>query len=146
MQNRGDVGPLILEVFRLNSRLLAAGDELVAPLGLTSARWQVLGAIALSTVDQPVAHIARTMGLQRQGVQRIVNELSEDGLVAFCDNPHHRRAPLVVLTEKGQAAYSAAMRKREPWVENLAEGISKDEIASTLRVLSIIRQRVDEAS
>ena len=67
MPRRDDLGLLILEVFRLNGRLLAAGDELVAPLGLTSARWQVLGAIALSTVNQPVAHLAHALGLQRQG-------------------------------------------------------------------------------
>ncbi|MDH3233798.1 MAG: MarR family transcriptional regulator, partial [Alphaproteobacteria bacterium] len=39
------VTALILETFRLNGRLLAAGDRLVGDLGLTSARWQVLGAI-----------------------------------------------------------------------------------------------------
>lgn len=143
MPHRDDLGLLILEVFRLNGRLLAAGNELVAPLGLTSARWQVLGAIALSTRDQPVAHIARAMGLQRQGVQRIVHELVQEGFVAFRDNPHHRRAPLVVLTEKGRAAYSAAMRKREPWVKDLAEGISNDEIVSALKILSTLRERLD---
>ena len=47
---------LILETFRLNGRLLAAGDALVRDLGLTSARWQILGAIALSPVPLPVAH------------------------------------------------------------------------------------------
>ena len=61
------VTALILEVFRLNGRLLAAGDRLVAKLGLTSARWQVLGAIALSPSAEPVARLARNMGLHRQG-------------------------------------------------------------------------------
>ena len=36
---------LVLEVFRLNGRMIASGDSLVAKIGLTSARWQVLGAI-----------------------------------------------------------------------------------------------------
>ena len=36
---------LILDLFRLNSLILTAGDRLVARLGLTSARWQILGAI-----------------------------------------------------------------------------------------------------
>ncbi|MEM7211572.1 MAG: MarR family transcriptional regulator, partial [Pseudomonadota bacterium] len=38
------VTALILDVFRLNGRLLLAGDRLVSELGLTSARWQILGA------------------------------------------------------------------------------------------------------
>ena len=36
------VTELIVETFRLNGRLLEAGDELVRPLGLTSARWHLL--------------------------------------------------------------------------------------------------------
>ena len=54
---------LILEIFRVNGRLIAAGDILVKDIGLTGARWQVLGAIATSSIPLPVAHIARRMGL-----------------------------------------------------------------------------------
>ena len=70
---------LILETFRLNGRLLAAGDALVRDLGLTSARWQVLGAAAMSPVPLPVAHLARNMGLSRQAVQRVADELRRGG-------------------------------------------------------------------
>lgn len=37
------LGGLILEVFRLNGTLIAQGDQKVAPFGLSSARWQVMG-------------------------------------------------------------------------------------------------------
>src|SRR4051795_8784864 len=96
---------LIIETFRLNGRLLAAGDGLVADLGLTSARWQIMGAIALSPVPLPVASIARNMGLARQTVQKLVNEMESDGLLRFAPNPHHRRAQLVLFTDQGRAAY-----------------------------------------
>ena len=46
---------LVLELFRLNNRLLAAGDRLVAGIGLTSARWKVLGTISTAERPQPVA-------------------------------------------------------------------------------------------
>src|SRR3974390_333682 len=87
---------VMLDLFRLSSLLLTAGDRLVAPLGLTSARWQILGAIALAARPQPVAWLARGLGANRQNVQRIVNDLQEEGFVAFEVNPHHRRAQLVV--------------------------------------------------
>lgn len=138
------VSLLILDVFRLNGRLLAAGDRLVAGLGLTSARWQVLGAIALAPTPQPVAWIARSMGLYRQGVQRIVNELAEEGFVAFADNPHHRRAKLVALTAQGRKACAAADRLQKPWVNALGKGLSAGELATARRVLTILRERLDE--
>src|SRR6201995_2831725 len=106
---------LILEGFRVNGGLIAAGDRLVADLGLTSARWQVLGAIALSPAAEPVARLARSMGLHRQGVQRIVNELEAEGIVALEDNPYHRRAKLVRLTKAGDGLFRAAGQRQRPW-------------------------------
>src|SRR5580692_5638576 len=100
---------LIIETFRLNGRLLAAGDALVADLGLSSARWQVIGAVGLAAAPLPVAQIARNMGLTRQAVQRVVNDLGRMGLVRHAPNPHHRRAKLVLLTAAGRAAYAAAL-------------------------------------
>src|SRR4051794_25346969 len=101
---------LMLDLFRVNSLLLTAGDRLVAPLGLTSARWQTLGAIVAAERPQPVAWLARDLGANRQNVQRIVNDLEREGLVVFEANPHHRRAQLVVLTDKGRQTYGSAMR------------------------------------
>lgn len=80
---------LVLEVFRLNGRLLSAGDKLVAEAGLTSARWQVLGAIHYASEPQTVSWLARSMGLTRQAVQRIVNDLVGEGLIALKTNPAH---------------------------------------------------------
>ena len=137
---------LFLEVFRLNGRLLASGDKLVAGLGLTSARWQVLGAIAFSPTAEPVARLSRNMGLHRQGVQRIVNELVKEGLVAFQPNPHHRRANLVVLTARGREIYDQADRLQIPWVNALSEGIEAGAIGSAIRTLQMLRKRLERQS
>lgn len=137
---------LVLEIFRLNGRLLAAGDRLVADVGLTSARWQVLGAIHYADEPQTVSWLARSMGLTRQAVQRIVNEMEADGLVTFKANPAHRRAPLVVLTRKGQAAYAAADRRQTPWVNALASGLDRADLKSALDLLSVIRSKLEAAS
>src|SRR5260370_16676944 len=88
---------LILAVFRLNGRLIAEGDRLVGSLGLTSARWQVLGALALAGAGQTVPDIARAMGLTRQSVQRVANELVEAGLLERSGNPRHAPAHLIPL-------------------------------------------------
>jgi DNA-binding MarR family transcriptional regulator len=137
---------LVLEIFRLNGRLLTAGDKLVADIGLSSARWQVLGAIHYASEPQTVSWLARSMGLTRQAVQRIVNELEADGLVTFKPNPAHRRAHLVVFTRKGQSAYAAADRRQIPWVNALAKGLDRADLDITLGVLSVIRRRLEVAN
>ncbi|WP_213284970.1 MarR family winged helix-turn-helix transcriptional regulator [Bradyrhizobium sp. sGM-13] len=137
---------LVLAVFRLNGRLLAAGDRLVSDLGLTSARWQVLGAIALAPNPQPVAWLARSMGLNRQGVQRIVNEMAEDGLVELQPNPNHRRAHLVALTRRGQDAFETASALQVPWANALAKGLNPDELAAMTRIAKLLSERLDESA
>ncbi|SEH25727.1 DNA-binding transcriptional regulator, MarR family [Methylobacterium sp. 275MFSha3.1] len=134
---------LVIEVFRINGELLAAGDTLVGDLGLTSARWQVLGAIALSPVPLPVAHIARNMGLTRQAVQRLVDEMRADGLVRLEPNPHHRRAMLVLATESGEAAYRAAIARQERWADALTSGLSPEAFEAAGSLLREMRERIE---
>lgn len=144
---RGDaMTDLLLDLFRLNNQLLAAGDRLVARLGLTSARWQILGAIVAADYPQPVAWLARNLGANRQNVQRIVNDLEKEGLVAFETNPHHRRAQLVVLTGKGKKTFDAAMGLQAPWINSLSEGLLVKDIATTHRVLITLRQKLSGKS
>jgi hypothetical protein len=55
---------LILEIFRVNGLIPAAGHRLSKDLRLTSARWQVMGALG----DGPLtaSQVARRIGLSRQ--------------------------------------------------------------------------------
>lgn len=133
---------LVIETFRLNGDLLASGDRLVADVGLTSARWQVLGAVELSQVPLSVAHTARNMGLSRQAVQRVADELAEQGFVAYAPNPHHVRAKLVVLTEKGKRAYRSAMALQRPWARKLRKDLSAQDVRIALKVMRAIRGRL----
>jgi DNA-binding MarR family transcriptional regulator len=137
---------LILDLLRLNSLILTAGDRLVAPLGLTSARWQILGAIVSAEHPQPVAWLARNIGANRQNVQRIINDLHKERLVAFATNPHHRRAQLVVLTDKGRQAFDAAMALQAPWINGLADGVSAKDIETVRRVVIALREKLENGA
>jgi len=134
---------LVLDLFRLDSLLLTAGDRLVSPLGLTSARWQVLGTIVAAVRPQPVAWLARDLGGNRQNVQRIINDLHKEQLVAFEVNPHHRRAQLVVLTEKGRRTFEAAMELQAPWINDLSDGLSVKDIRTVHRVVRSLRDKLE---
>lgn len=99
------VTELTLAVFRLNGILLHWGDKLVAPLGLTSARWQVLGAIALADTPLTAPQVGGSMGVTRQGAQKQLNLLAEQGLVEPHPNPSNQRSPFYALTPEGWARY-----------------------------------------
>ena len=134
---------MMLDLFRLKSLLLRAGDRLVAPLSLTSARWQILGAIFSTERPEPVAWIARDLGANRQNVQRIINDLHKGGLVVFEPNPHHRRAQLVVLTDKGKQTFDAAMELQTPWVNRLSKGLTIMDLETVHRAITSLRKTLE---
>ena len=109
-----------LESFRFHGALMAAGERLMEPVGLTSARWQVLSTVARAEQPETVANIGRIMGLTRQGVQRIVNDLIAGGLLQITTNPHHKRASLICLTDLGHGAFLSIKERQVPWANELA--------------------------
>ena len=102
---------IVLEIFKLNGLLVSEGDKLVKDISLTSARWKVLGALSNGPGPMIVADIARMMGLSRQAVQRLSNEMIKDGLLETQLNPDHQRAKLLTLTDSGKYAYEQAIQR-----------------------------------
>lgn len=135
---------LILAVFRLNGRLVSAGDRLVGEVGLTSARWQVLGALVLQDGKATVSDAARVMGLTRQAVQRLATAMIAEGLIETTPNPRHARAPLLRLSSQGRAAYAAAARRQAPWARELARGVTISELDRSQTLIATLASRLEQ--
>ena len=105
---------------RLSGQVLAVAEDLTRPVGLTAARWQVLGAVLRGPLT--VSGIARAMGMTRQGVQRIADLVVEQGLAEYVDNPAHRRSKLVRVTDEGVAA----IRRIDPGHAAMAERLRNE--------------------
>src|SRR3954454_7201537 len=98
------ISELMLEVAQCFFRVRAIGQK----AGLIT-RWgggafgfmRSLALLGPLTVPQ----IAQMRPTSRQRMQRLADELADEGLVEFIDNPKHRRSKLVQLTRKGDARY-----------------------------------------
>jgi DNA-binding MarR family transcriptional regulator len=124
---------LVLTVFRVNGLLLEAGDRLTAPVGQTSARWQVMGCI--DDEARSVADIARIMGLARQSVQRIADILVEDGLASYEENPVHKRAKLLRLNTRGLKTLRTIEAAQQTWANTVGQEIGERDLVKVTQVL-----------
>ena len=99
---------LIADVYELAGQSRRTSESLARGIGQTAARWHVLSVLS----DQPrtVATAARRLGLARQSVQRVVNELVNDDKLELHSNPDHARAPLVALTAAGRETLTVLVR------------------------------------
>lgn len=134
---------IVLEVFKLGGLLVSEGDQMGLEYGITSARWKILGALSLAGESQTVPQIARSMGLTRQAVQRLVDSMHEDKLLLFHENPDHKRAKLIRLSELGDAVFSKLDEKQSGWAMKCSTGITKVELEATLSVLKRISAAID---
>ena len=92
---------LIAEVYELAGRSRDSSEGIARRHGQTTARWHVLSVLT----DHPatVPGIARRLGLARQSVQRVADDLIAAGCVKAVANPDHQRSPLLQLTAPGRA-------------------------------------------
>lgn len=132
-----------ISVLRLAGPLTVVGDALARPSGQTSARWQVLAVANHGPMS--VADAARTLGLARQGVQRIADLLAEEGLIAYEDNPAHQRAKLMVLTARGVEVLGEIKERQAVWADRLGADLGEDRLrqASALiaDAIAIVKER-----
>lgn len=133
---------LTLEIFRLNGLLLEAGNRLTAPVGLSSARWQILGIVEHE--PEPVANIARLWGLTRQGVQQTADALEKDGFVEYLENPHHRRAKLVSITPKGTTSLEYIRVQQANWANGIGEQSRLKDLQAARSVLQALRAILEQ--
>jgi len=123
-----------ITALRLAGHLTAAGDGLAEPAGQTSARWQVLAGARSGALA--VADIARLLGLSRQAVQRLADVLEKEGLIAYADNPRHRRAKLAVLTRDGAARLARIEASQAKWADALGAGFSVAELEKAQKLMA----------
>lgn len=140
-EDANDFTKLILEVFRVNGLLIEAGNLLCAPVDLSSARWQVLGVVEHGPA--PVATVARIMGLARQSVQQTADALERDGLIEYRENPHHRRAKLMVLTPQGRDALDYVQERLTEWSERIGGELDPDDLTTALALLRHLSESLE---
>ena len=135
-------GEIVLEVFRLNGLLIEAGNSLTAPVGQTSARWQVLGVVAGGPAS--VSQVARAMGLTRQSVQRTADLLAADGLVRYTDNPHHRRAKLMTVTPEALQVLGYILQRQARWANRIGGQHDLEQLRTAATVLRRLRESLEQ--
>jgi DNA-binding MarR family transcriptional regulator len=124
---------VIIATFRLSGRLMDIAQRLAHAGDLTATEWRVLGGV----LEQPhsVAEIGRLMGMTRQGVQRVADQLVDRGLAEYRPNPAHRRAKLLACTHAGDWAIRQIALVQRPWADQIAAHIGAPELQQTLTTM-----------
>jgi DNA-binding MarR family transcriptional regulator len=135
---------VLAALFRLHGQVLDAADRMAGDVGLTGARWQVMRVVARRPMT--TSQVARRLGLKRQSVQRTVDLLRHDGIVAIAANLDHRRAGLVTLTDAGRERLAALERRQQAWLQRCLHGLGRGELETLATGLAGLADRVERAT
>ena len=84
--------------------------------------------------------------LARQSVQRVADLLERDGLIAYEDNPAHRRASLVALTAEGRAALGRIQKAQRTWAEAVGDEVGARDLQDASAILARVMAAVEALS
>lgn len=131
---------LIADVYELAGLSRRLSDSDAAALSTTAAQWHVLSSVSDAPATVPA--IAMRLGTVRQAVQRIVHDLHATGRVDLTPNPHHRRSPIVSLTDAGRELldelWAATTPRRAAAMETA--GVTDDQLTAAR---AVIRRLID---
>lgn len=82
-----------------------------------------------------VPQIARMRPTSRQRMQRLADELAEQGWLEFNPNPAHRRSQLMQLTPEGRVHYEQLNEQLLAVASSLGSDLSEADISSTTAIV-----------
>ncbi len=134
---------VIVETSRVFFRLRAAGKKIGAVTAWGGGSWGIMRSLRLEGA-QTVPQLARSRPVSRQRIQTLADELAEAGLVAFVDNPAHKRSKLVSLTKAGETACDALTERVMDAANELARDMDETELRAAAKVLHALRAKLAE--
>jgi DNA-binding MarR family transcriptional regulator len=131
---------LVADIYEAAGALRRSGEAAAAAEGQTQARWQVLSVVCEQPMSVPSA--ARRLGVARQNVQRIANDLTKGGLAAFTANPDHRTSPLLTLTPDGDQVLQAITTRAHASYRRVNAAIPEADITAARTLLRNLTRAV----
>ncbi len=135
------IADLMLEVAQCFFRIRAVGQKAGLITSWGGGAFGFMRSLALFG-PLTVPQIAQMRPTSRQRMQRLADELAAKGLVAFIDNPKHRRSKLVQLTRRGEARYRELNARFLALASTIGVALSEADIRKACR---IVRQLSDDA-
>jgi len=111
--------------------------------GLTSAQSKNISHL-LKSGPMTISDLAFDRGVSRQSVQVAVSALAESGYIRFEDNPRHKRAKLLRVTDLGCSRFNTAQKAEYEILRSAFPDIKSEDADAATRVLQMVRENLSK--
>ena len=127
--------------FAFGNRLQTAGDAFYQEV--TCKQFFLLVCLTLFKEEPPtINQMADVMGSSHQNVKQIVNKLEAGGYVMTCPDGDDKRKLRIKPTDKVESFGIKYYQKEQDFMEKFYMGISDEEVALVLQVMSQIEKNL----
>ncbi len=128
----------------VSQRWRVLADTALAELRISNSGGWCLIFIARLGPEARQTDLAREIGISQPSLVRTLNQLQSAGLIERAPNPEDGRSNLLVITPEGRALVDRIEAKLTSLRHALLDGISDDELETTLRVMGQVTDRIAE--
>lgn len=115
-------------------------DRLRREYDTTLPRFDVMAMLHKSGSGLKMSQLSSEMMVSAGNVTGIIDRLVADGLVIRVSIEGDRRATLVQLTQKGEAAFQGMAETHEDWVAEIFATLDDDELEHAISIFKQVRE------
>jgi DNA-binding MarR family transcriptional regulator len=124
--------------------LLREGGKQIGTIRSSGSCWGMLNSLKQEG-PQTVPQIARSRPVSRQGIQKLANEMIEEGSIELIDNPAHKKSKLLRITAKGEALFQDLTERNAQAAELLAQDMDAVELEIAVKVMRQLRDKLKKS-
>jgi MarR family transcriptional regulator for hemolysin len=136
--------------YRATREIVVAGrrwrklaNERIRPTGHTMARWETLFLVAFSDHALTQGELARLLNVEGPTLVRMLDVLQREGLIERRQSEIDRRVTTNAITTEGRRAIDEIMGVTNALRAEVLQGLDPLELATCLKVLDQIIERID---
>jgi DNA-binding MarR family transcriptional regulator len=142
-QRRSAERELIDEILTAARCIAGARDWSGQPVHRTDGVWRVLDTVAHSRYCLAIADLARSLRVRKQTAHALAHAAARARVIELVPNHQDKRILQLEVTPCGRAELAAARIGEHVWLATLLSGLGDHEMAATINIIRVIRQRLE---
>jgi DNA-binding MarR family transcriptional regulator len=129
----------MFSVIQAAHALEARLEDALAAIGLSTAKYTVLGKLARAAEPLTLSELAAQVCCVRSNMTQLVDRLETEGLVRRVDDPEDRRIVRAALTKLGEEKEAAGAEQMDRIQSEVAAALTKGDRAVLERALAALK-------